>query len=148
MGELDPEASAALCWRQNHLPLHRLRRDRDWAALGSLETEAAWRVTSRLHLDDDQRHSLFRHHREQVETLAARARPDLAERSHRRTHSQGMERMARRMQRRRRWYRRPGIPSFTAGWACWFSNRQVGLRNRWFRLRTLPSYRGAPRLGP
>jgi hypothetical protein len=30
------------------------------------------------------------------------------------------------------------------GCSVWFRNRQVGLRDRWFWLRTIPDYRGAP----
>ena len=37
--------------------------------------------------------------------------------------------------------RRRGV---TVGWATWFGNRQVGLRDRWFRLRTSWHYRGCP----
>lgn len=41
-----------------------------------------------------------------------------------------------------RWLRREAC--LVAGWATWCRNRQVGPRNRWFQLRTLASYRGAP----
>lgn len=39
---------------------------------------------------------------------------------------------------------RRGFLNVTVGWGVWFRNRQVGLRDRWFRLRTIRSYRGAP----
>ena len=36
------------------------------------------------------------------------------------------------------------LRNVTVGWGTWFGNRRVGLRDRWFRLRTSSSYRGAP----
>ena len=50
----------------------------------------------------------------------------------------------------RRHRRRPGrtlaLRNATVGWGTWFGNRRMGLRYRWFRLRTTSSYRGAPQL--
>lgn len=126
--DLNARAWTVLRWRQDHLPLGRLRRASDRAALASLERATAWRLGQDLGLDDDQRHSLVHHHSDQVERLVARSRPDLPPRAWptlRRRH-------------------RPGPLSFTVGWAAWFRNRQVGLRDRWFWLRTARHYRGAP----
>jgi hypothetical protein len=114
-----------LRWRQAHLPLGRLRGPGDLRALINLERAAAWRVADRLGLDDDQRHSLVWQHAGQVGQLAART--DLVGSAPHAAPGPG---------RRRR-----GV---TVGWATWFGNRQVGLRDRWFRLRTSWHYRGCP----
>jgi hypothetical protein len=145
VAELDQRAWAALCWRQNHLPLRHLRRQQNWASLQHLERKAVWRVASRLHLDDDQRYSLYRQHSEHVEARASLARPDLVPQRKSDGHDSVIEtaamfgRIAHRPRRRR-------ILPFTVGWGTWFSNRWIGLRNKWFRLRTLRAYRGVPGL--
>jgi hypothetical protein len=126
--DLNARAWAVLRWRQDHLPLGRLRRASDREALASLERATAWRLGQDLGLDDDQRHSLVHHHSDQVERLVAGSRPDLPPR-------------ARPTPRRRH---RPGPLSFTVGGAAWLRNRQVGLRDRWFWLRTARHYRGVP----
>jgi hypothetical protein len=36
--------------------------------------------------------------------------------------------------------------NFTVGWGTWFGNRRIGLRDRWFQLRTLGHFRHAPQL--
>jgi hypothetical protein len=126
--DLNARAWTVLRWRQDHLPLGRLRRASDREALANLERAAAWRLGQDLGLDGDQRHSLVHHHSDQVERLVARARPDLPPRAWPTP----------------RWPRRPGPLSFTVGWAAWFRNRQVGLRDRWFWFRTARHYRGAP----
>ena len=61
--DLDARAWAALRWRQDHLPVGKLRRRSDREALLHLERDEAWRVADRLALDDDQRYSLLRHQR-------------------------------------------------------------------------------------
>jgi Clp amino terminal domain, pathogenicity island component len=134
--DLNPRAWQVMCWRQEHLPLRRLRRRSHYQALWHLESRAAWRVASRLGLDDDQCYSISHHHLEQVERLAAQAKPGL-------------------IQPRHGWPRHPiAMPvsvvhyrrrlSFALGWGTWFSNRWVGLRDRWFQFRTIPDYRGLP----
>ena len=55
ISDLDSGAWASLCWRQQRLPLSRLRREWHWSALWSLEHGAAWRVANRFHVDEDQR---------------------------------------------------------------------------------------------
>ena len=74
-----------------------------------------------------------------------RARPDLPKPPSARNRAQ-----ARAVARSRRHRRRPGrtfaFRNVTVGWGVWFGNRRVGLRDRWFRLRTTSSYRGAPQL--
>lgn len=142
--ELDERAWAAVSWRQEHLPLHQLRRERDWASLWHLEWAAAWHAASRLGLDDDQRYSLARRHVEHVEALVALATPGLVP-PRSRPHADRDTVRAISMRRGHRCRR--GL-HFTVGWGIWFANRQAGMRKRWFRLRTLPAYRGAPRLVP
>ena len=126
--DLDARAWTVLRWRQDHLPVVLLRRASDREALANLERAAAWRLGQVLGLDDDQRYSLVHHHSDQVGQFVARARPDLPSRAWPAS----------------RRPRRPGPLSITVGWAVWFRNRQVGLRDRWFWLRTARHYRGAP----
>ena len=125
--ELDERAWGVLRWRQDHLPLGKLRRHGDWAALGNLERAAATRIADDLGLDDDQRCSLMSHHDTEVARRAAAARPASP---------------------RARASRRPGGATLAVrpapGWAAWLGNRWVSVRDRWFRLRTLGSYRHAP----
>lgn len=144
--ELDQRAWASLCWRQEHLPLGRLRRGSHYDALWQLEDRASGRVASELGLEDDQRYSLAHHHLCRVEDLAAQAKPALAQRrfSRQREPIEVMGTVTL-YQHRWRWDRwRPRWLGFTVGWGCWFSNRRAGMRDRWFRLRTIPDYRGAP----
>jgi hypothetical protein len=117
-----------LRWRQDHLPLDRFRRHPDRQALAHLEQKAAWRIADQLGLDDNQRYSLIRHHADQVDQRIATARPDLARTP--------------RVPARR--FRRHPFLNVAAGWRVWLQNRQDSLRHRWFRLRTLSYYQGAP----
>jgi hypothetical protein len=130
--DLDPRAWAVLRWRQDHLPLGQLHRPGDLQALSHLERSAAGRLADRLGLDDDQRYSLLWHHDHQVGQRAAEARPDLAR--------SASETAA----RRRHLHRHRPLLTVTIGWATWFNNRWVSLRDRWFRLRTTTHYRGSP----
>lgn len=143
--DLDARAWAVLRWRQDHRPLGRLRRAADLQALSHLERAAAWRLAGQLRVDDDQRYSLLRQHDDQVARLAARARPDLSRPDLSRPGpGPGRRPVAGLASRRRRPYRRPPFGNVTVGWAAWFGNRGVGLRDRWFRLRTARYYRGCP----
>ena len=142
VGELDAGVWAVLLWRQDHLPLRRLKRKSDWYALSNLEQRAAWVLAERRAVDDDQRYSLLRHHGDRVEALAHEARSDLVE-----TSEQGRQRYPRSMPLvgNRRWstWQRL-VPSFMAGWPTWFSNRRSGLRDKYFRFVSVPAYRGQP----
>jgi hypothetical protein len=131
VGQLDAGAWWVLRWRQDRLPLDRLRRRPDRQALSRLEQKAAWRIADQLGLDDDQRYSLIRHHGEQVALRTAAAWPDLA------APSRGRARPA----------RRRGFLNVTVGWGTWVQNRQANLRYRWFRIRTINYYRGQPQPG-
>jgi hypothetical protein len=143
VSELDDRAWAALRWRQEHLPVDKLHRPSDREALLHLERDEAWRVADRLDLDDDQRYSLISHHASEVGRRVKRARPDLLGAPSARDRAQ-----ARTMALSRRHRRRPGrtlaLRNVTVGWGVWLGNRRTGLRDRWFRLRTTGSYRGAP----
>jgi hypothetical protein len=143
VSELDSGALAMLRWRQEHLPLHRVRSRSTWQAMWSLEHSAAWRLGLKLGLDDDQRYSLVSHHADQVEQLMAGVRPDLVPAPPPTASgwlSYGVVRARAWPSRRVR-----RLLRFTVGWGTWFGNRGVGLRNRWFRLTTLRYYRAAPR---
>jgi hypothetical protein len=129
VAHLDAQAWSVLRWRHEHLPLAQLRRPGDVQALSHLERAAAWRLAGSLGLDDDQRYSLIWHHDHQVAERAAQARPDLT--------PPGPPLAGARRSRR-------GLRNITVGWAAWFSNRRVGLRDRWFRLRTTGHYRRCP----
>ncbi|HEX3716263.1 MAG TPA: hypothetical protein VHV09_25960 [Trebonia sp.] len=133
VAELDQRAWGALRWRQDRLPLRSLRRRGDWEALRNLEYRAAARVARRLGLDDDQQFSLLHRHGKEVRQRAMAARPDLLRPL--REHAARRRLSGRRLPRRVR---------VLAGWAAWFGNRRAGLRDRWFRLRTLGAYRNAP----
>ncbi len=147
--QLNAGAWGVLCWRQERLPLARIRRRGDWHALAALESRAAWRVADRFGVDDDQRYSLLVRHSQEVESLAYAARPALVE-----ARQQLVERLPGGLlverlpggpllrQRRRRWYR--VVPSFMVGWPTWFGNRRVDLRDKRFRLVTRAAYRGQP----
>jgi hypothetical protein len=141
---LDPSALAMLRWRQEHLPLRRVRSRSSWQALSSLEHSAAWRVGLKLGLDDDQRDSLLSHHRDDVERLMAGVRPDLAPPPPPTASGWLSYRFIGPRPWRSRQVRR--LLRFTVGWGTWFGNRWVGLRDKWFRLTTLRYYRAAPRL--
>jgi hypothetical protein len=146
VADLDTRAWTVLRWRQDHLPLSRLHRPGDLQALSHLERAAAWRLAGRLGLDEDQRYSLISHHADQVAHLASRARPDLAPRT-----PPGRARRGRTITapgRLRRPHRRLPLLNVTVGWATWFGNRRVGLRDRWFHFRTIRHYRGCPNPQP
>ena len=137
--ELDPAVWSRLVWRQQRLPVHRLRSRSAWAGLCAVEERAAWRLCDRSGVDDDQRYSLVHHHRAAVEARLAAARPDLAPAPRRPPgRATVLHVAAGRGRRRRRMLR------FTVGWGTWFANRRVGLRDRWFWLTTWHRYRHTP----
>jgi Clp amino terminal domain, pathogenicity island component len=136
--DLSPRAWAALCWRQDHLPIGMLHRPSHGQALVHLERAVARRVADRLALDDDQRYSLLRHHEQAVGERVAQTSAGLARAPGRRGAGPRAHALMRR--RRHRWLR------VTVGWGVWVGNRRVAARDRWFRLRAARAYRGAPRL--
>lgn len=126
--DLDARAWRVLRWRQDHLPLHRVRHAGDWDALLHLERAAAWRLAERLHLADDQSYSLVYQHDSEVEARLSQERPELASR-------RGSARAVR---------PRRGPLRVTAGWRAWFGNRWITVRDRLFQIRTIRDYRGCP----
>jgi Clp amino terminal domain, pathogenicity island component len=142
--QLDCRAWNVLGWRQEHLPLSRVRRKGDWYALSHLEERAAWRIADRLCVDDDQRYSMLVHHHGEVEKLASAVRPDLVETRQQLMdghYQRGVE-LVRSARQRRRWRR--VVPNFMVGWPTWFANRRAGLRDKRFRVLTRSAYRGQP----
>jgi hypothetical protein len=147
IGQLDPAAWAALRHRQDRLPLGRLRRAWHWEALSHLEERAALRVADRLGVDEDQRYSLLSRHHDRVEALAHAARPDLVvTRSQMRAQSRSGPMYAVGGLRRPR--RGARLPRFMIGWPTWFSNRKVGLRDKYFGLTTALPLGRTPRPSP
>ena len=145
VSELDGRAWAVLRWRQDHLPVGKLHRPSDREALLHLERAEAWRIADRLAVDDDQRYSLMSHHETAVRRRVDRSRPDIAGTPSARDRAQTRATALARRHRRRSG-RTLALRNVTVGWGTWFGNRRVGLRDRWFRLRTSGSYRGAPQL--
>ena len=142
IADLNPGAWAALCWRQQRLPLSHLKRRWQWAALDSLEQRAAWRVASAFGVDDDQRYSLLRHHMDHVEAIAHAAHSDLVGTRQQRRDRQQSGPSVNIVSRGRRRHR--VVPNFMVGWPCWFKNRWHGMQVKYFRLLTFPTYRGEP----
>jgi Clp amino terminal domain, pathogenicity island component len=164
--DLDQRAWAVLRWRQDHLPLARLRRAGDREALARLERAAAWGVADRLRLGDDQRYSLIRHHDDAVtQAIAreagvvapggpglaglrgaadsrARGAPGLGPHGGPAVHARRVALLHRRLGR----YGLPGtaVLNLTVGWGAWLRNRRNSLDDRWVWLRTLRDYRGCP----
>lgn len=141
--DLNHRAWSALCWRQDHLPLHKIKRRSHYDALKHLEHRAVWHLSSKLKVDDDQRYSLMRHHFERVERRACEAKPEFVQM--RSAQQQGPTVISFGFDQRRLW-RLSRWLKFAVGWGTWFGNRLVGLRNRLFHLRTLGHFRQAPQL--
>jgi len=129
--DLDPRAWSLMSWQQAHLPLDRVRSRSDWESLGMVEWKVAWRVVSQLGLEDRQSFSVYVHHHEEVDRRLKEARPDLAI-----DHRVDGDRVRARAEFRHP-FNRPHFLNFTVGWGAWFRNRQVGIRWRLFRFRTL-----------
>jgi hypothetical protein len=140
ISQLHSGAWASLRWRQERLPLNRIRRRWHWHALFALEQVAALRVADRFGVDDDQRYSLLSQHMDEVRAVAHGVRPDLV-----RTRDQmrsDYPPASIRWRRRRAW--ETVVPGFLMGWPTWFANRGVDIRDRYFWLITIPGYRGQP----
>lgn len=128
--ELDSTAWELLTWRQQHLPLARLRDLRDWEYLKQLEWDTADRLRENLHLDDDHELSLPIRHLELVDAIGLAGRPDIV--------PQPLQPLSPRTERtvsvryprfrRRRRFRITGRFRFR-GWGTWFANRWEGIRS-------------------
>lgn len=162
VAQLDPRAWRVLTWRRDHLPLDRIRRSAHAYALRHVEQDEASRIADRAGVDDDQRYSLLVQHLHEVDQRLAQRHPDwqraLAsseEPVDSGFHAAGDAGIARRpwsgrvplgSRRHRRLRFAVGWLGFTVGWGTWFRNRQVGMRDRWFRFSTRSAYRGQPPL--
>lgn len=134
--QLDPRVWRVLTWRQEHLPLSRVHRAGQLAALESLEQRAAWRLADEAGVDDDQRYSLLDRHHRAVEQRLAPVREQFGHPHPTATGESG-------------WIpgrRRRRVLNFMVGWPTWFANRGVGMRDRWFRLTSARAYAGQPGL--
>jgi hypothetical protein len=140
--ELDPIAWATLLRRQDRLPLALVHRRSQYEALRHLESEAVWRVASKLSLDDDQRYSLAYWHLERVDRLAAAVVPGVEQVIRRQASGYPVGELLTDGSRHRVFYRHRGL-RWMSGWGAWFSNRGAGLTNRWFLVRTIAHSRGA-----
>ena len=135
---LDARAWRVLSWRQDHLPLDRVRKPPAAAALLAMEQRVAWRIADQACVDDDQRYSLRTRHRLGVQHRLGAVHPELVD-------SRGNMRISGAIFDRRL-RRRTGLPNFMVGWPTWFGNRRTGLRDRWFERTTRGAFRGQPRL--
>jgi hypothetical protein len=138
--QLDSRAWTVLRWRQDHLPLHRVRGPSDAHALSHLERSAVWQLADQLQLDEDQRYSLMHNHVREVERRAGIDRPVLTGAGR----GPGMPPVAAALGRARLRHHHPALLNVTVGWAAWLGNRRVGVRDRWFRLRSAGDYRDCP----
>jgi len=135
--DLDARAWSIMCWRQEHLPLDRVRSRGDRDSLSIVEGRAANKVAARFGLDELHTFSLSAHHGQEVKRRLADAKPMLGRGQDVACPSRAEMRIVSRHRRRRL-----RALNFTVGWGTWFSNRRVGLRWRLFRLRTRNAYRG------
>jgi hypothetical protein len=76
--DLPGDAWAALQDRQRRLPVHRVRRGSDWAAVVINEQRAVLKLSARQGLSPDETHSLLHHHRRAVEDVGTEVLPDIA----------------------------------------------------------------------
>jgi hypothetical protein len=123
-----PETAWTECRRrQAALPLRQLHRRSDWYAISLNEQRAVLRLADRLDLDDDHRYSLLHHHLEAARLQAATAAPGAVDPPRPPgTPARPIVRLVSARRSRRR--------LLAAGWRCWFANRRVSWRARWFRL--------------
>jgi hypothetical protein len=135
--DLDERAWAVLRWRQDHLPLQRVRGPGGAQALAHLERQAAWRLADQMQVDQDQRYSLIHHHVADVERRAGIVRVGPGRRP-------GASAAALALARARRRSRHRAVRNVTVGWAAWLGNRRVTARDQLFRLRTIRDYRDCP----
>lgn len=148
IGELEPRAWAVLVWRQQRLPLDRVQRPSDWYALSSAEQRAAWKIADAAGVDDDQRYSLIARHAAEVECRGHSAHPWITDSPVGRSAPAGHQSqpiIGLTLHSRRRLRRL--VPNFMIGWPTWFANRQVGMRDLMFRLKTFRTFRGQPKIG-
>jgi hypothetical protein len=140
--ELDDQAWQLLRWRQDHLPLDRVRGPTDWLALQHLEQRAATRIVHRLKVEARHGYGLVAYHQLEVELLAAQAAPD-----HWATwtsHELGPGPELASPPQRTWWVRH--TPRALSRLRIWATNRKRDVHDLRFALMTRRSYRGAPKL--
>ena len=122
--DLPPEVWAAMQQRQARLPVHRVRRGTDWAAVLINEQRAVTRMAERHNLSHDEAYALRHHHDRAVHRRGTEAvpgivtgRPPRPEGGHRAEPLVGT---------------RPArlVPE---GWRIWVDNRRIGMKVAWFR---------------
>ncbi len=133
---LDQGAWQNLLWRQNHLPLTKLRRPRDSGSLLRLESHYALREASRLHLEEDQRYSLVLHHLASVESIL----PDGNQTGLQQVVTGPNTQPARIPGRGPLRLRLRLFLDVTRGWHSWIGNRSIRLADRWFAVKLAPYY--------
>jgi Clp amino terminal domain, pathogenicity island component len=142
--ELDHQAWQLLRWRQDHLPLERVRRPADWLALQHLEQRAATRIVSRLKLEERHGYCLVAYHQLEVELLAAQAAPDRWASWTTHELAPGPDGAA----PGEKTWRRRHTPTALSKFGTWASHRKIDIHDLRFALATRHSYRGAPKLAP
>ena len=140
IADLDPDAWSTMCWRQERLPLGRVRSRADRDSLRIIEDRAAIKVAKRLGLDDQHSFSLVTHHHQEVEANLTKAYPRYS-RDHDSVRRAGVTAS-------RNFGPQLRALNFTVGWGTWFNNRKVGVRWRLFRIRTLNVSRWAATAQP
>lgn len=121
--ELPAEVWAALQDRQARLPVHRVRRRTDWAAVVINEQRAVTKMAHRHNLSHDETYALHHHHDRAVQRRGEEAVPGVVVAPPAGPGGGRVDHIAR---------RRPSglVPE---GWVVWVHNRRVGLKTAWFR---------------
>lgn len=122
--DLPADVWAALQERQARLPVHRVRRGTDWAAVVINEQRAVRRMAALRNSSPDETHALHHHHLRAVERRGAEAVPGIAVEPRSRSGAGGRgEHLA---------GPRPPRP-VPEGWGAWIANRRLALKVAWFR---------------
>lgn len=123
IGDLPPEAWEELATRQARLPLRRVRRPWDWAAVTINEQRAVHKMASGRRLSNLETASFLHHHLRAVQRLGADAAPNVVPPPRRTAPGGGTGRPL-----------VAGDASAGPGaWSAWLHNRRVGMKVVWFR---------------
>jgi hypothetical protein len=122
--ELPADLWADLVARQARLPVHRVRRRSDWAAVVINEQRAVRKVASRRNATDHESHALLHHHLRAVQRRGAEAVPGLVPQTPSPLRDgSGADPLV-----------GPRSSGFLpAGWVAWIANRRMALKVAWFR---------------
>ena len=124
ISDLPADVWAVLPARQGRLPLHRVRRRSDWAAVVINEQRAVLKMAARRNLADDERHAFLHHHRRAVQRRGTEVVPHVALEP---APAAGAGPLSVHRSDRHRMRLVP------PGWVVWFGNRRTGLKVAWFR---------------